>query len=217
MKAYQIATVLFLAIASRVCGDSPKPGYLYVSTPREAPVFFVMAPPDYTAPIDVREHNPKLEGFGVAYRVLPDGSVRALWTIEGWYSFTVFLSSDGKYLVAMGPWNLGDGPKEGDLAVAFYREGALLKRYWTNQLVEDRSRVTRTASHYRWLKGDSFEGCGGGLHLDWDNKFYLTTIDGIAYTFDVTTGEISEKAPNQATLPTTTAVTPAASHPSRQP
>jgi hypothetical protein len=122
--------------------------------------------------------------FGVAYSIDENGNFKELWKTSGWYSSQVFLSDDGQYLVRMGPWNSGNEPKKGDLAVAFYKNGNLLKEYFTTDLVKDKSKVKATASHYFWLATDP--------KLDGDNVLQLKTMDGIMYQFDATTGEIKK-------------------------
>jgi hypothetical protein len=105
------------------------------------------------------------------------------------------MSFDGQYLVKMGPWNSGREPNNGDLAVAFYKNGKLLKEYSVVDLVKDTSKVEATASHYFWLarylrNKKPEKGPENDLRLDAQNVFHLKAIDGIMYQFDATTGEI---------------------------
>ena len=145
------------------------------------------------------------EAFGVAYRVEEDGSLTELWKVSGWYSFEVFLSDDGQYLVRMGSWNVGHEPEENDLAVAFYKKGKFLKKYSTAELVENKSAVIASVSHYMWLAraksifdNEEKSDPEAELKLDWENIFHLKTIDGILYEFDAITGNIKKKrSPNQ--------------------
>ena len=105
------------------------------------------------------------------------------------------------YLVAMGPWNEGTEPKKEDMAVAFYREGKLLKQYSTADLVKDKSKVLASISHYRWLARDVDRMAEGKRDPDAElriigvNTFRLKTCDAITYEFDLTTGEIKKKKP----------------------
>lgn len=134
--------------------------------------------------------------FGVAYRLEEDGTFTELWRTEKWYSFEVFLSENGRYLVRMGPWNSGHTPKKTHLAVAFYKEGTLLKTYSTAELVKSKRAVLTTVSHYMWLAranhdiDDTPPDPEATLRLDYQNIFHLKTIDGIVYAFDATTGDI---------------------------
>jgi hypothetical protein len=157
-------------------------------------VYFKMVPR-----LSIRWDPP--DGVGTAYRVRADGSDEILWRTEGWYSFEVFISRDGMYLVAMGPWNEGTEPKKEDMAVAFYREGKLLKQYSTADLVKDKSKVLASISHYRWLARDVDRMAEGKRDPDAElriigvNTFRLKTCDAITYEFDLTTGEIKKKKP----------------------
>jgi len=134
------------------------------------------------------------EAFGAAYRIDDDGNFTELWKTSGWYSFEVFLSADGKYLVRMGSFGVGKQPEKKDLGIAFYKNGKLLKAYSTADLVKDNRKVVQTASHYMWLARDNYEkpDPDAKLTLEWENVFRLKTIDGIAYQFDATTGQIKE-------------------------
>jgi hypothetical protein len=139
------------------------------------------------------------EAFGVAYSIDEDGNFKELWKTSGWYSLELYLSFDGQYLVRIGPWNRGHEPNNSDLAIAFYKNGNLLKEYSVVDLVKDKSKVQATASHYFWLARSDYltdkkpeKWQEDRLRLDGMNVFHLKTIDGIMYQFDVTTGEIKK-------------------------
>jgi len=186
-----IATVLGLLVV-RVPADMPAPPRAYVTAGPWGEIYFKMLP-------SAKDRWNQRDGQGIAYRVRADGPDEELWRTEGWYSFEIFLSHDGRHLVAMGPWNSGNEPSKEDLAVAFYRDGKLLKQYSTAELVKDRSKVSRSISHYRWLARDSEylsakKDPEAQLRLSWENTFRLKTCDGIVYEFDVTNGEIKKKS-----------------------
>ncbi|GJM21443.1 MAG: hypothetical protein DHS20C15_13580 [Planctomycetota bacterium] len=135
-------------------------------------------------------------GRGHAYRYVK-GRKQVLWRVEGWYAFRVLLSDDGRYLVRLGNWPRGQRPSESHLAVAFYDNGELLAEYSTRALIEDDSKVRPSSSHYTYrahdgelslVVGDTEKG---ELPL----SFEFSTIDGIRYRFDVTTGEIVARSP----------------------
>ena len=88
------------------------------------------------------------EAFGVAYSIDEEGNLKELWKTSGWYSSELYLSLDGQFLVRMGPWNKGHEPNNSDLAVAFYKNGNLLKEYSVIDLVKDKSKIQPTTSHY---------------------------------------------------------------------
>src|SRR2546423_15301375 len=117
--------------------DSPAPPRAYVTASRLGRYFFKMIPEKWHREGD--KYFVDRAAFGVAYEVDPEGEFKEIWRTSGWYCFEAFLSEDGKYLVRMGPWNGGREPAKGDLAVAFYENGKLLKEYSTADLVDDTS------------------------------------------------------------------------------
>jgi hypothetical protein len=181
-----VVVSLLLSQSSRA--DEPMSPYSLAVASRSGRCFFKMVP--YKGELQEKKYVITREAFGVAYTFDMDGNFKELWKTSGWYSFEAFLSDDGQYLVRMGPWNGGHEPKKGDLAVAFYKNGKLLKEYSVVDLVKDKSKIQATVSHYFWL--DRAMGPGAGPGLEWDNVFHLKTIDGIMYQFDATTGEIKK-------------------------
>lgn len=147
----------------------------------------------------VYDENYKLirEAYGIMSRLNKSGKFEDLYRTSGWYSFEIFVSHDGVYLVRMGPWNVGHKPQKDHLAVAFYKNGKLLKSYSTAQLVKDHEKVVASVSHYMWQASASYlpdltEQQRQALApcLNYDNTFKVHTIDGWTYEFDVTTGDI---------------------------
>jgi hypothetical protein len=160
----------------------------------EGAIVFAMLPPL----LDDKTGRAKREGHGIAYRMDAKGAFQMLYRTEGWYADEIFLSRDGRYLVRMGPWARGRAPAKDHLAVAFYRDGKLLKQYSTAELVKDASKVRASVSHYFW-RADEAEGSeAGGAPKLWhgDLLFTLTTIDRIEYAFRLTDGSIKSSAPN---------------------
>lgn len=173
--------LLFAASAAMLLGtvraDSPAIPTPMITASEDGRYAFILTP----GPEDWRGDK----SSGIAYEVTHSGELREIWRTQGWYSFQTFLAADGRHLVRMGPWNEGDKPSESDIAVAFYRDGKLLKSYSTAALVRDRSRVITSVSHYRWLAEYP-----ATPRLGWSGDFFLTAIDGMEYRFDVTSGEI---------------------------
>lgn len=133
---------------------------------------------------------PKLEGGyfkpdksgGTMYLVDGDGSLTKLWNVSGWYSHAVFLTNDGDYLVRIGPWNSGAHPSKEDLALSFYKGGRLLRSYSTAELIRAPNAVRVTTSHYEWRSEEPpYIGMG---------EFWLTTIEGRFFVFDLESGAI---------------------------
>jgi hypothetical protein len=121
-------------------------------------------------------------GRGVATRA---GSGKVLWTVD-WYALPgkVIVLNDGAGVIRFGPW-AGDRYGFTDLALAFYRRGREVRRYTVGQLLRDKSRILRTASHYFWLSRHRVRQ----LSPD-QRRLTIHLIDGSVYTFDTRTGRI---------------------------
>ncbi len=194
-----ITLILLASLPLCLLADSPaEPKPLVFASSGGGSAFFTMLPAEYDA-----DYKQIKEAFGIAYLLMADGTFKELYRTKGWYSFQVFVSEDGRYLVQMGPWNVGDAPTREDLAVAFFKNGKEIKRYSTAELVKDPSKVIVSTSHYMWRAPDFRKEYKGGEALallprmnDYHNEFVLSTIDGWTYYFDIQTGEIrkSEKS-----------------------
>lgn len=134
--------------------------------------------------IAVPDDGDSLGGSGVCYEVMKTGELKKMWSIAGWYSYLSFLSNDGQYLIRVSDWPTGNTPSSDDLAIAFYRKGLLLRSYSTLDLVRDPEKVSKSVSHYEFLRDADFVV---PEHL---NQFRLRTMDDIAYVFDIRTGDI---------------------------
>jgi len=172
-KLIPIIAAVMLA-SSIAWADSEVPPYTYVSVSEYGRYYFKMIPDN---PAD-RE-----TGSGICFEVTAGNTDKILWTTTGWYAYSTYLSSDGKYLIRMGVWPRGQELSDTHLAVAFYKDGNLLKSYTTKYLVKDPSRIERTVSHYFWLEGIP------GL-LPHGHRFKIVTKDNIEYIFDITDGKI---------------------------
>ncbi len=193
MNRFILLLAVLITTRAAALADSPGRPYPFITVSLRGDCYFKMVPRSTGERADIWRRP---DGVGIAYRLRPDGSEEELWRTQGWYSFEVFLSPDGKHLVAMGPWNVGSEPKKGDLAVAFYAYGKLLKAYSTADLVKDKSKVLASVSHYMWLardlerNPDVKKDPAAELRVPWFNTFNLKTCDGITYEFDMTTGAI---------------------------
>ncbi len=122
------------------------------------------------------------DGHGVVTHYSSD---KILWKTN-WYARLVVLCNDGVHLVRFGPW-ASDQANLNDLAIAFYKRKRLLRKYFVKQLIRDRSKLEFTTSHYFWQANKAPVAQG----FSKDNKtFTLVTMDGNAYTFDVSKGYI---------------------------
>ena len=113
-----------------------------------------------------------------------------------WFSQQLFLScgaAEGITVVRMGPWQRGHVPEPEHLALAFYRDGKLLKRYSTLEIAGgDPENVAASVSHYSvfqsWPEPVSVTTASGVVFTEtWTIR--ATTIDGRSLVFDMATGE----------------------------
>jgi hypothetical protein len=176
--------ILLFALTQLTLADSEIGPRERVTVAQGGLCFFTMIPA--VEEWDGNRYRTIKPAFGVAYRLEPNGNIKTLWKTKGWYSSQIFMTYDGEYLVAMGPWSKGHESAEGDLAVSFYKRGELLRSYSTAELVLDHSKVEATVSHYFWRSYDP----ENTMKLERNNQFKIRTIDEVLYTFDVTTGEI---------------------------
>lgn len=189
---------IFTALAARADEEmSPVP----MVTPSESQMYFFKMVPAEMADRGGDRLVEVTKATGAAYQLGGDGGMRELWRTEGWYASTVLLANDGRHLVRMGPWPSGWEPTPEHLAVAFYRDGQLLRSYSTADLIKDKKRVQVSASHYFWLAVAD--------HSDWfrfdpdreprlDNnygEFRLKTIEGVLYRFSLESGKIIGEVP----------------------
>jgi len=205
-----IFSILFLGMSwIQVSADSIAPPSPYTVVTKDGKSIFVMYPEYYleyyqqtgqfpenfslsknsiSKLISSCTNQPYPKSGLYAYNICSDdGSDVLLWSVN-WYSKSVDLSDDGKYLVRYGPWatlnNFGQ-PNTKELAVAFYKEGRLLSRYSVGDLVRFAWVLPTTVSHFMWQKETFFDSQA--------NQLTITTLNGEKYVFDITSGEIIEK------------------------
>ncbi|MBT8099920.1 MAG: hypothetical protein KJO82_09225, partial [Gammaproteobacteria bacterium] len=135
-----VALVLFV---SGVLADSPAPERRYMVTSPNEKYQFTMHPTDSSG-------SSTTGPYGVAVETPPDSEpvngTEVLWRVDGWYSFGTFISDDGRGLVRLGPW--ASKPLNEELAIAFYRDGEEVRRYFVAELIDDPDAVQRSVSHY---------------------------------------------------------------------
>jgi hypothetical protein len=125
------------------------------------------------------------DAFGMAFRVLPDGSGEKMWETSGWYAFRVYLSHDGKYLARVTTSPFGSAPDNNDSVVAFYENGKLLREYSSKELVKDAEKIERSVSHYYWTSNNR-----DLPKIDYADVLQIETIENRLYSFDMKTGDI---------------------------
>ena len=158
--------------------DLPSP-FPYVATSSSGRFYFKMAP------------GRDVYGFGAAYAVTASSSQDAeLWSVSGWYSFRVFLSDDGRYLVSL--FSRTSSPRTeasepADPFVSFYDNGKLLAQYTIAQLIGDPEAILRDPER-------KFVQLSSPPHLDaTEAVFRIVTGEQVEYTFDIKTGSILKK------------------------
>ncbi len=190
-KQFFVALVSLLWFTSSFADHERRPVPLVFASEPEGDAVFAMVPAKVGANRKVSQ-----EAYGVAYRLTRDGTLKELYRTKGWYSFKVFVSADGKYLVQLETRPMGHRPHPDHQAIAFYKDGKLLKRYSTAELMKDPAKVRASVSYYEWLAADMSEDLGEvqarGVQpgLDYFNGFSLHTVDGWTYRFDATTGDL---------------------------
>lgn len=171
--------------SSIVVADSPAMASEKIFTSPNQRYFFTMIPQG------TNDADDQPGAWGKAYQLQPDGDFTMLWKVSGWYAHQVYLSNDGMYLVRIGNWANGCELSDAQLAVAFYKQGQLLRQYSTKDLIKQKNSIRCSVSHYQW-RAEIEEP----QWLGYDNDFYLTTIEGVEYRFSLTSGEILSQSSN---------------------
>ena len=121
--------------------------------------------------------------------------------ISYFHKFNVLISDNGMHFVHLpipwhndnvpwnnaGSWSTGqeDNNEYTTTALEFYSSGNLIKKYTVSDLVVDNSALEFSVTMVMWEKGNrSFDSES--------NELTIKTVDGISYTFDITTGAILE-------------------------
>lgn len=112
-----------------------------------------------------------------------DGSIKPLWTVD-FYTYQAYLTTNGKYLVEMGPWAklINDKPDTSSVAFALYENGKKFKTYNVSDFISYTNLLDKSVSHYEWLKEIKFNKDKGELKI-------LTSLYDY-YVIDVKTGKV---------------------------
>lgn len=109
---------------------------------------------------------------------------RLKWAVtDDWFAYKVFVPNDGESIVRMGPW----ASSFSDEAFSFIRNGSIVRTVVIDELIKDESSVERTVSHFFWSKSYGLTSDGA--------TFFIDTLDGAGYRFDVKTGEMTSSTP----------------------
>ncbi len=134
---------LTLGLAAEAGADTPLRASVYVCQSPGGRVSLEMTPAE--------PRGESGRGRGLAR---DKASGRVLYSLD-WYASRgkAIPLDDGLGVIRLGPW-AGDRLGLSDLAVAFYRQGREIKRYRVSELLRDRGKIIRTASHYFWMDRD---------------------------------------------------------------
>lgn len=134
--------------------------------------------------------GPRQQGRTQVFRVETDGDV--LVHEFDWFAQQLFVRCGppgDEIVVRLGPWHRGRVPADDDLAIEFYRAGALLRSYSTLEISGGAPEaVSNSVSHYTVFAGrvrfiDGYETGEQPVVV-------AETVDGRSLRFDAMTGEL---------------------------
>jgi len=150
------------------------------------------------------EDEPRQQGRTMVYRV--GNSEDVLVQRLNWFSQRLFVRcgpADDIVLVRLGPWHRGHDPQADHLAIAFYKEGKLLKRYSTLDIAGGEKaqnggrsiykNVSASVSHYTIFDSAPemvkiTTGRGAVFEDNWVIRAKM--VGGRLLTFDMATGNL---------------------------
>ncbi|MCB0278841.1 MAG: hypothetical protein KDD94_05025 [Calditrichaeota bacterium] len=172
--------IFLLLISMLFWQDRERPPYPFIIQSQNGAYYFKMSP-SKKAPYD-REL-----GEGYAFKIAAGDEDELVWSTTKWYAYEIYLANDGEHLIRIG--NIPRGKKQSDkhLAIAFYRNGKLIKKYSTLRLLGN-YQVQPTASHYQ------FKGDEAGIENEVKKIFKLKLVNNQVLRFNFTNGDILEGA-----------------------
>ena len=143
-------------------------------------VFVMLAKgPDEAGMVDTLKDRYSHSGL---YKV--GGPKKTLWRVN-WYSSRVHISSDGIHLVRLGRPHLlsiNGKPNMASLAIAFYKNGSLTKKYLIEDLFNNPGMLIKAGVGFQWQKRIAFD--------DASDRLEVTLITGQKKIFDTKSGSI---------------------------
>jgi len=106
-----------------------------------------------------------------------------------WYSSNIFLLDYGISVVRMGSWARGREPNNDELAIAFYSNGKLLKKYSTKDIANIGHAPSVSVSHYTLFK----EIIGYRRIVSNDYVFDILMHNDQTLSFNVSTGKVMDE------------------------
>lgn len=197
----KLLCILLTMFIDCACAD-PMP-FEYMVTDSFGQCLFVMA---------CRQEGEGNKPHGAAYNVQPNGKLRKIWQVEGWYELpqNVFISTSGRFLVRIAEppeMNGEDAPPHlGDkIVIYFYTDGKLVRTYRLSDIVTDvltgihdgmyrktfifRKRSGKSPRITRSDTVDEVEVLGNPA----TEVFLLETVEGKVFVFKAETGKLLVK------------------------
>ena len=186
MRAIPVILLTMLLPATTCRADEPRPNETIVASGDDGSCYAKSIPADFTSQ----------RGTTTIYNVEKSKDVPT--ATYNWYSLRIHLSCNiwrnGRSettVVRVGPWNDGHRANKNDLAIAFYLNGKLLKKYSTLDISGKPTNVSGSVSHYTVFSSiDGFQRQGHG-RLD----FIATRVDGVQMRFSSDTGQMIRAEP----------------------
>ena len=198
MKSFLIFSTLLFGYLPLVSATSFAKPYYYITSshsPYGNQCFFKMFAIDPDVGIGI---DGDLQSFGIAYQLNEKNELVEKWRTQGWYSFRTYIGADCEHLVRMGreSWFLPSNEEalKGDVAVAFYHKGKLIKRYSVADLINDHQRgIDVNYNTYSWDISRGFSR---------SSSFYIKTTENNLFRFNVYTGDVVSVATQRYQYPT---------------
>ena len=174
MKFIPLAIYTMTAIC--IAGQAHIPE-THAVTSQNGKFIFIMTAPKLSVDGKTVEH-----GKSTAYQVRKDGSLQKQWLTAGWYSNRIKIDDSGKYLIRRGNRNVWSKFLDFDTAVAFFKEGKLIKEYKIKDLISNEELAKSTKNSWEILNRD---------YPKLVHQIYsIKTAAGKVISFDITSGKI---------------------------
>ena len=163
-----ISLLAMIAVIGTALADEP------LQTPSDLEVWSTNK--EYVAVLKHQENKTSI------FRVAPEGKREKKWGMDGWFRWT-HLSNDGEYL-AIPYWGanlLSLDYKRDDIMLRLVQRGKDLSTVTLADLIEDFSKLQRTASHYYW---------GNCIGFNKKNEFVIETVEGNRFLVSTKDGKV---------------------------
>lgn len=174
-----LAAALLALLPVLSAADRPAPNREHTITSANELFMAVVTP----ATTNYQDQN----GTTTVSRAAADGTPGEVLYTAAFFAWDVKLSDDGEVLVHTGPW-ARDSETLSDRAIAVWRRSVKVADFKVSDFVKDKSRISKSVSHYSWQGESSTIPVG----FSQGGKLYtLAVCDRRWYTVDTTTGKIA--------------------------